>query len=101
MKNRSVLTVIVLLAAYVLSYATWSRIAFEESRQFGDTKSFHYFPLEKKFPVMLEVAIRVVYSPLNWIDQTLFGAPWPGGFLDIDFSMEGEPSNISEAYSTQ
>lgn len=83
-QNKACVFAIVLGVAYILSYAIWSRTAFVSSRQFGDTKSFHYFPVDSGVPESLELAVRIVFCPLNWIDQKLFGSPWPGGFIDKD-----------------
>lgn len=78
-----------LILAYVTSYVAWSRYAFAESREFGDTEWFHYFPVKYEIPFWIERAVQIFYAPMNFIDRKLFGAPPPGGMIDRSFSQGG------------
>lgn len=80
------------MLVYVLIYAVWSRIAFENSRRFGDIKSFHYLPVDVGYPEYLEIAFRTLFFPINWLDQYLLKSPWPEGLIDKELSFHANGS---------
>ena len=65
---------------YVISYYQLSRRGIREAADFGIT-GFLYVPVSeaaaRQATPPWHYVLALVYAPLNWIDQNLFGAPPP------------------------